>query len=58
MKYFGFFVLAVGALIVYLSKIIVKKIKKTEEVQEVYNLKCKLFGFVIVLIGVAIIFIP
>ena len=58
MKYFGFFVLVVGALIVYLSKIIVKKIIKTDEVDEASNLKCKLLGFLVVLVGVAIVFIP
>lgn len=57
MKYFGFFVLIVGALLVYLSKNITKKIKKTEEVDEQFNLNCKLLGLATAAIGVMLVFI-
>lgn len=57
MKYFGFFVLVVGALFVYLSKIITKKIKKTDELDEAFNLKCKILGFFIAVVGVVLVFI-
>ena len=57
MKYFGFGVLVVGALIVYLSKIIVKKIRKSDEVYDKDNLYCKLAGLIVVLVGIVLIFI-
>lgn len=59
-KYFGFGILLIGALIVYLSKIITKRLKKiddTSEVFEKYNLYCKLTGLAIALIGIIFIFI-
>ena len=57
MKYFGFGVLVVGAMIVYLSKVIVKKIRKSDEVQDKDNLYCKLAGLIVVLVGIVLIFI-
>lgn len=57
MKYIGFFVLVVGAIFVYLSKIITKKLTKTEEAEEMANLKCKVLGFLIAVVGVIIIFV-
>ncbi len=60
MKYFGFSVLVVGAIIVYLSKFIVKKIKKLEKKEDVTdkdNLYCKLTGLMVTLVGIALIFI-
>ncbi len=57
MKYLGFFILVVGALFVYLSKIITKKLKKSDEVEEADNLKCKLLGLVIAVVGVILVFV-
>lgn len=57
MKYLGFFILVVGALFVYLSKIITKKLKKSDEVEETDNLKCKLLGLVIAIVGVILVFV-
>jgi len=60
MKYFGFGVLVVGACIVYLSKLIVKKAKKLEtrnEVTDKDNLYCKLAGLIVALVGVVLVFI-
>lgn len=57
MKYLGFFILVVGAVFVYLSKIITKKLKKSDEVEETDNLKCKLLGLVIAIVGVILVFV-
>ena len=60
MKYFGFCVLLIGASIVYMSKIIIKLIKKPDETSEIfekYNLYCKLIGLAIALIGIIFVFI-
>ena len=57
MKYFGFGVLVVGAIIVYLSKLIMKKIRKVDTVSDKDNLYCKMAGMLIVFVGIALIFI-
>ncbi len=60
MKYFGFGVLLVGAFIVYLSKFIVKRIKKLENIEDVTDkdsLYCKLTGLIIALVGIIFVFI-
>ncbi len=54
MKYFGFGVLVVGAVIVYLSKFIVKSLRKLEnrdEVTDKDNLYCKLTGLIVAVLG-------